>query len=103
MTVTRILPRADALNADILAGYKRGPIVLAADMRVSDPTSIIDIKCDEEGRAEAKSIFCPEIPDAYQCLELERENGEKVRLVDYASAGKTWTNESMCAAWLYRK
>lgn len=103
MTVTRVLPRADALNADILAGYKRGPIVLAADMRVSDPTSVIDIKCDGEGRAEAKSIFSPEIPDAYQCLELECESGEKVRLVDYASAGKTWTNESMCAAWLYRK
>lgn len=103
MRVRRILPREGAVNSDLLAAYARGPVVLAADMRISDPTAPIDVKCDGEGFAEYKSVICPEIRDAYFCAELPLESGESVRLVDYASAGKTWTNESMCAAWLYRK
>ena len=103
MTVERILPPENAQNADIFAGYRRGPIILAADARITDPRTVIDIKCDKNGSAKGEKKFCPEIPEALECIELTKENGEKVRLIDYSSAGKTWDKTSMCAAWLRRK
>ena len=103
MTVERILPPIGAQNEDIFAGYRRGPIILAADARVTDPRSVIDIRCDKDGFAESESVFCPEIPECLECVELTKQSGEKVRLVDYSSAGKTWDKKSMCAAWLRRK
>ena len=104
MEVQRIMPPEGADNQDIFAAYRRGPLVLAADSRIIDPCSVIDIECDENGEAEHKLLdFCTEIRDARICVELKKRDGELVRLVDYSSAGKTWTNESKCAAWLYRK
>ena len=41
--------------------------------------------------------------DAKLCLEFKDANGKPVRLIDYASAGKTWSEESRCAAWLRKK
>lgn len=103
MTVERILPPAGALNEEIFAGYRRGPVILAADARVTDPTSVISIRCDENGLADGQKVFCPEIPECLVCMELPMENGTTVRLVDYSSAGKTWSKASKCGAWLYRK
>ena len=103
MAVQRILPPEGADNQDIFAAYRRGPIVLAADARLADPAAPIRINCDKNGLADGRLVFCPEMADALVCVELDTENGEKVRLIDYSSAGKTWTNESRCAAWLYLK
>lgn len=103
MPIQRILPPAGADNQDLFAAYKRGPIVLSADARLVDPTSVIDIVCDQNGCAEGHLVECPEVRDAILCVELSKANGESVRLINYSSAGKTWTTESMCAAWLYLK
>ncbi|MBR6765677.1 MAG: glycoside hydrolase family 127 protein [Clostridia bacterium] len=103
MKVKRILPDSDQVNADIFAAYTYGPIVLAADKRVCDPDSVIDIPCDENGYIEAEQVYCPEIKDAHICLQMNDINGNKIRLIDYASAGKTWTDESRMGAWLYIK
>ncbi len=103
MGVKRILPPADAVNSDVFAAYTYGPIVLAADRRVTDPDKILNVACDEFGYADAKKVFCPEIREACICFEVTLESGESVRLIDYASAGKTYTEESRCAAWLRRK
>ena len=103
MRVTRVLPPEGAVNADVFAAYQHGPIVLAADKRVADPDSVLALQCDEQGTADSRAVYCPEIREAHLCLEVALENGEKARLIDYASAGKTWTEESRCAAWLYQK
>ena len=103
MPITRILPQDDALNADLFAGYMRGPLVLAADKRVTDPDAVLDVRCDSDGTVEGEQACCHEIPEAKICMKVELENGESIRLIDYASAGKTWTEESRCAAWLRRK
>ena len=103
MKVTRILPPAGADNEDIFAAYKRGPLVLAADARLTDPYAVIDIACDEKGYAESTEVFCPEVPESLICLSIPTANGESVRLIDYSSAGKTWGKDSACGAWLYRK
>ena len=100
--VERILPPAGADNEDLFAAYRRGPIVLAADARLVDPRSVIDIDCNIDGFAKGELVYCPEIRDSIICVELNTTSGEKVRLIDYSSAGKTWTKDSECAAWLYR-
>ncbi|MBQ7318884.1 MAG: glycoside hydrolase family 127 protein [Clostridia bacterium] len=102
MGVKRVLPPECAVNRELFAAYKYGPLVLAADKRIADPDEVIDVVCDREGSVEFRKVYCPEIRDACICLELPTTSGS-VRLIDYASAGKTWTNESRCAAWLYRK
>ncbi len=103
MPVKRVLPPMGADNADAFAGYMRGPIVLAADKRVTNPDAVLDIKCDENGIIDSAFAYCTEIPEHKICCEVELSSGEKVRLIDYASAGKTWTDESRMGAWLRRK
>ena len=103
MTVRRVLPPEGAVNRDLFAGYCYGPLVLAADKRVADPDEAIDVLCDADGNVDARVVSCPEIREAHICFALPLVTDEEVRLVDYASAGKTWDETSRCAAWLYRK
>ena len=103
MRVKRVLPPKDAVNSDIFAAYTYGPLVLAADKRITDPDAVLDAVCDEQGFVEAKEVLCPEIKEAHICFEIQLKSGEKARLIDYASAGKTWSEESRCAAWIRRK
>ncbi len=103
MKVKKVLPPSGALNSDYFAAYRRGPLILAADARITDPYSVIDISCDEDGNVKGNLVSCPEIADAELCVELKTKDGEKVRLINYSSAGETWSMESACAAWLYCK
>ncbi len=99
MKVKRVLPPKDAVNSDIFAAYTYGPLVLAADKRITDPDAVLDVICD----GSEKEVYCPEIREAEICLKVALASGQKVRLIDYASAGKTWSEDSRCAAWLRRK
>lgn len=103
MPIKRVLPQEGALNEDIFAAYRRGPIVLAADKRVTDPDGVLDILCDGNGTVAEREVCCHEIPEHKVCFEVELTNGKSVRLIDYASSGKTWADDSRCAAWLRRK
>ncbi len=103
MQVKRVLPPENAVNNDIFAAYTFGPIVLAADARICDPDSILDVVCDENGYVNAKEVYCPEIKEAHICFEVPLKSGATAKLIDYASAGKTWSLESKTAAWLRRK
>ena len=100
MKVKRILPPEGAVNQDVFAAYTYGPLVLSADKQITDPDAVLDVVCDEKGFAPAETVPCPEIKEAHICLEVTLESGEKVRLIDYASAGKTWDEASRCAAWM---
>lgn len=100
MQVKRVLPPENAVNNDIFAAYTFGPIVLAADARICDPDSILDVVCDENGYVNAKEVYCPEIKEAHICFEVPLKSGATAKLIDYASAGKTWSLESKTAAWL---
>ena len=103
MSVEQILPPAGAVNEDKFAAYRYGPMTLAADKRITDPMRVIHPKMNKDGIVEAKQTYCREIPEAILCFEISCEDGESIRLIDYSSAGKTWDERSMCAAWLYRK
>lgn len=82
---------------------RRGPIMLAQENRlgynVDEP---VEIKIDN-GYAE---ICKTERNIPYNCivkLDVVLENGEKMTVTDYASAGKTWTEESKMAVWMLTK
>ena len=82
-------------NSSKHIAFMYGPLVLARDARVSEVGATVDF--DEE------NISCKAVKTAgfdTQC-ELEINTGkETIKMIDYASAGKTWDKESMFEAWL---
>ena len=105
MRVVRQAPPAGACNEDRFLSYRRGPLMLAADARLGrDPDSAFPVAFDENGVvAGTAPAECPEIPEARLCLSLPTADGGALRLIDYASAGKTWESDSRCAVWMSRE
>ena len=99
-------PYADGPDADRYAAYAIGPVLLAKDARLGDYLHDgVFPAVDEDGYVpyeKNEGVFA-EIPDARMFINLKRTDGQTVRLIDYSSAGKTYTKESECAAWLERK
>lgn len=91
----------DALAKDHIA-IKRGPLVLAADNRlgrsVDEP---IPVAVNADGVVD---VTVPDIKKAPYSNMLELNvpltDGSFCTMTDYASAGKTWTEESKMAAWI---
>ena len=84
---------------------RRGPIVLAQDNRLGYSVDTpVTVKEDAQGYAEV--TLADEKKAPYRNIleaEVFLENGEKMRVTDYASAGKLWTEESKMAAWMLTK
>ena len=82
-------------EARVHAAFTKGPLVLAADEALGTDLSLVPIVLDE-----SKLIPAPaEVPfECQTALSLPLTNGERVTLVDYASAGKTW--KTRIAAWI---
>lgn len=97
MTITRIIPEeygVSSAEASYIA-FRRGPLVLCRDARLGQDV-------DEPITLAEQDTFQPDdqVPFAHlTAWKLETKQG-KVRLIDYASAGKTWTEESRIAAWI---
>ena len=81
---------------------RRGPVMLAQENRlgysVDDP---IDVLVNPDGTVdvafpESDSAPFPHILE----VELPLTDGSSIRLTDYASAGKLWTEESKMAVWM---
>lgn len=102
----RILPPySDGPDAEKYAAYAIGPVLLAKDARLADNLhDSVSPMTDEEGYVlyEKSEKRFEEIPDARLFVRVRRNDGETVRLIDYSSAGKTYTAESECAVWLER-
>ena len=80
---------------DCYVSLSRGPLTLAADGRTGKaPDSAFDFA---SGGVEREKEIVPGSPCMVD-LEFEGKNGEKFRLVDYASAGRDW--ETPISAWL---
>ena len=76
-----------------MISLSRGPLVLALEQKLSGRTSL---------RSAPKScgnVKNTSVPGYRFSSELKLENGEKVTVCDYASAGKTWDGETALAAW----
>lgn len=87
------------------AALLRGPIVLAQDNRlgysVDEP---VEIRAEADG--SVKALFKPRDTAPYPHMvemEIPLADGRAMTVTDYASAGKTWTEESKMAAWMRTK
>ena len=83
---------------------RRGPVMLAQENRlgysVDDP---ICVAVNGDGFVDVKKSE-REVP--YNCilkLEIPLCDGDSITVTDYASAGKTWTDESKMAVWMLTK
>ncbi len=76
-----------------------GPLVLARDARIGEVGTPVVLARDENGNAILTPAELPDFPAqcAYDALCAD---GSRIRLIDYASAGKTWNNESRMECWM---
>ena len=82
----------------------RGPVVLAQENRlgysVDEP---VTIKV-EDGFVDTEVVTDKTAPfETILEVKVPLDDGTKMTLVDYSSAGKTWTEESKMAAWILTK
>lgn len=78
----------------------RGPITLARDARVSaDVGGEVSLRLDAEGLPILHEAEKPDF--RVQCAwDAETADGGVIRLIDYASAGKTWDERSTTECWM---
>lgn len=83
--------------------FLRGPVVLAQDQRfgysVDEP---VKVQVEADGTVNA-TIANSTAFNNNLCLEMTIEDGKKMLLCDYSSAGKTWSDDSKMAAWILTK
>ena len=105
LRIARILPEVfgvSSVEAPYIALH-RGPVVLARDerlgMAIEQP---VTLKLDTDGfvcaENSASSPFSSMI-----VLDIHQQDGTIFPVLDYASAGKTWTEESKMCAWMKTK
>ena len=79
---------------------QRGPIVLAQDSRLG--YSLVDaaqIRLEQNDTVDTKVIDNKTIPNLIH-VEVPLLNGGTMSLIDYASAGKIWSEDMQMAAWI---
>ncbi|MBQ5770951.1 MAG: hypothetical protein IIW08_07230, partial [Clostridia bacterium] len=76
-------------------------VILGRDARLGmDVCSPVSPRILEDGSVSAKDGESP-----YPCaiaLSVENEDGSLFPVTDYASCGKTWTEESRMCAWMMK-
>ena len=72
-----------------------GPLVLARDARFGEVGEVLDVKCDSLKLEPADTVDFPHM------AEFDVTIGDKtIKMVDYASCGKTWDEKSKFEAWM---
>lgn len=101
MRVAPILPEAFGVSgsdAPYIA-LRRGPLVLARDARLGMGIALpVAPMTDDDGFVCVEKTAAP-----FPCLlalNVQQTDGTAFPVVDYASAGKTWTEESAMCAWM---
>ena len=82
----------------------RGPLVLAQENRLGysvDDAVTVEVK---DGYVDTEIVTEKTAPfDTVLEVKVPLADGTKMTLVDYSSAGKTWSEESKMAAWILTK
>lgn len=102
--LTLDMPLRRISGADFEAGcsrfaVQRGPVVFAADRRLEDPGRAFSPCCEPDGLLKGKPADADGLA-VRQCVAVEETGGGRFRLIDYASAGKTWDEDSALSVWL---
>ena len=78
---------------------QRGPITLAAQQCMGwDAAQPTYLQCDENGTPLHNVL--PERESRFTAVQLTKQDGTPLTLVDYASAGKNWGKTDNLAAWV---
>lgn len=78
---------------------QRGPITLAAQQCMGwDAAQPTYLQCDENGTP--LHTVLPERESRFTAVQLTKQDGTPLTLVDYASAGKNWGKTDNLAAWV---
>ncbi|MBQ8893103.1 MAG: glycoside hydrolase family 127 protein [Clostridia bacterium] len=90
-------------NKDHVA-FRRGPLVLAVDARTGiDPDAPITPLL-KDGEAQVRLLPPDAVPfETNLAVAVKLADGSELKMVDYASAGKTLDENSRMAAWLNTK
>ncbi|NJP41550.1 hypothetical protein HCH52_10895 [Oscillospiraceae bacterium HV4-5-C5C] len=92
--------RIQARQQNGYLAFRRGPVQLAADARIQDPDQPVSVELDGQGYV-MNSTLIDDIPFPHGLgVDMAQTDGSRLRLIDYASAGKTWQADSRTAAWL---
>lgn len=78
----------------------KGPVVLARDARLGEKIdTIVDILENKDGCVD---VLPSKTAGFYTNMEYKvpLKDGSYITMIDYASAGKTWTHESQMTAWM---
>ena len=105
MRTEKILPEDYGVSGaeNPYVALRRGPLVLARDARLGQPVDApVSIQTDPDGEVPAVPHLNPPF-DCMLCLDVPQTDGTAFPVVDYASAGKTWSEESRMCAWMIRK
>lgn len=93
----------DDKNAKCHKALVRGPIVLARDARLGQEIDgIVDFAVDKNGYAIVKACDTAKFVKHLE-YAVKQKDGSFIRVVDYASAGKTWRRDSRMTAWMPTK
>ena len=90
----------EAPDAKFHIAMRRGPIVLARDARLGENVDEpVDIKFDRDGYVDVQ----PSKTAAFDTIveyKIPQVHGGEFTVIDYASAGKTWKEDSKYGCWL---
>jgi DUF1680 family protein len=95
-----VLPPEDSPYKDTYIALRKGAIILALDKRICDPRAKVSLATS--GKIEACELACDALPYYNLSLGVKETDGTLLHVIDYASAGSTFDEESECAAWLER-
>ena len=96
-----VAPPAGAVDEDKMRAIQRGPIVYAISEELGeDPTAIFVPVTDDENRiVDVEEIKVDEVPTAYSALSIGCADGKRLRVLDYASAGRDYDAKHQICAW----
>jgi len=97
--VVSTFDREDPLAKNHIA-LRRGPVMLAQDNRLGYSVDTpINVNVNSDGYVDVKLSDT----DAYPCIyaaKIPLSDGNMIKVTDYSSAGKLWTEESKMAVWM---
>lgn len=90
-------------NSKYHVSLRRGPLALARDSRLpGNIEDTVEFAPDEEGYVPCEISNAADFEHFYG-FAVTMKNGNKLEMVDYPSAGRTWDERSMTTVWLPTK
>ena len=91
-------PDPEDKNSALHVALRRGPLTLARDSRIGDIEQVVKFAPDAEGYVPCEPSTVPF--EHFYAFKVTEANGNTFDMVDYASAGRTWDENSLVTVWM---